>query len=85
MDVPREAFPAGVPLIPGTELQLQDKTGHPVYARIQSVSDQVIRLNMKHPLAGKTLDFAVTIAAVRAATEDEVAHGHVHTGDHRGG
>ncbi len=85
MDAPREAFPAGVPLIPGTELQLQDKTGHPVYARIQSVSDQVIRLNMNYPLAGKTLDFAVTIAAVRAATEDEDAHGHVHTGDRRGG
>ncbi len=80
MDVPREAFPAGVPLEPGTELQLQDKAGHPVYARIQAISDSVIRLNMNHPLAGKTLDFDVTIAAVRAATADEVAHGHVHTG-----
>jgi FKBP-type peptidyl-prolyl cis-trans isomerase SlyD len=85
MDVPREAFPDGVPLVPGTELQLQDKAGHPAYARIQSVSDQVLRLNMNHPLAGRTLDFEVTIAAVRAATEDEVAHGHVHTGDPSGG
>jgi len=85
MDVPRQAFPVGVPLIPGTELQLQDQTGHPAYARIQSVSDQVIRLNMNHPLAGKTLDFEVTIAAVRPASEDEVAHGHVHTGEHPGG
>ncbi len=82
MDVPREAFPAGVPLEPGTELQLQDRAGHPVYARIQGISDQVIRLNMNHPLAGKTLDFDVTIAGVRQATADEVAHGHVHTGEH---
>ncbi len=80
MDVPREAFPTGVPLNPGTELQLQDKAGHPVYARIQAVSEAVIRLNMNHPLAGKTLDFDVTIADVRPATADEVAHGHVHTG-----
>ena len=82
MDVPREAFPAGVPVVPGTELQLQDKTGHPAYARIQSVSDEMIRLNMNHPLAGKTLDFEVTIAAIRPATDDEVAHGHVHSGEH---
>ena len=85
MDVPREAFPTGVPLVPGTELQLQDRTGHPAYARIQAVPDEVIRLNMNHPLAGKTLDFDVTIAAVRPATEEEVAHGHIHTGDHPGG
>src|SRR5512142_927309 len=38
MDVPLEAFPAGVPLDPGTELQLQDRSGHPAYARIEAVS-----------------------------------------------
>ncbi len=80
MDVPRGSFPANVPLDPGTELQLQDRNGHPVYARIQAVSPEVIRLNMNHPLAGKTLDFDVTIASMRPATEEEVAHGHVHTG-----
>jgi FKBP-type peptidyl-prolyl cis-trans isomerase SlyD len=37
---------------------------------------------MNHPLAGKTLDFEVTIAAIRPATDDEVAHGHVHSGEH---
>ncbi len=82
MDVPREAFPAGVPLVPGTELQLQDKAGHAVLARIQSISDTVIRLDMNHPLAGRTLDFDVTIAGVRPATSEEIAHGHVHTGGH---
>lgn len=82
MDVPREAFPAGVPLEPGTELQLQDHAGHPVYARIQAISEAVIRLNMNHPLAGKTLDFEVTVTAMRPATPEEVSHGHVHTGEH---
>lgn len=80
MDVPRESFPANVPPAPGTELQLQDKNGHPVYARIQAVSPEVIRLNMNHPLAGKTLDFEVTIASMRPATDEEISHGHVHTG-----
>ncbi len=82
MDVPREAFPAGVPLEIGTELQLQDHAGHPVYARIDAISEVVVRLNMNHPLAGKVLDFDVTIAGMRPATPEEVSHGHVHTGEH---
>jgi len=31
-----------------------------------------------HPLAGKTLHFACTVTAVRVATAEELAHGHVH-------
>ena len=82
MDVPREAFPTDVPLEQGTELELRDQSGHPVYARVQDVSDENIRLDMNHPLAGKELHFNVTIAGLRPATEEEVSHGHVHTGEH---
>src|SRR5512141_1623780 len=82
MDVPRTAFPDNVPLEKGTELELRDQSGHPVYARIDNVSDQNVRLNMNHPLAGKELQFDVKIAGLRPATDDEVSHGHVHTGDH---
>ena len=31
-----------------------------------------------HPLAGKNLNFKVEIVGVRAATEEELSHGHVH-------
>lgn len=82
MDVPRDAFPEDVPLDKGTELELRDQSGHPVYARIDQVSDENVRLNMNHPLAGKELHFDVKIAGVRPATDEEVSHGHVHTGDH---
>src|SRR5512142_87451 len=73
MDVPREAFPDNVPLNKGTELELRDQSGNPVYARIDDVSDQNIRLNMNHPLAGKELNFDVKVADVRDATEEEVS------------
>ncbi|HEX8990716.1 MAG TPA: peptidylprolyl isomerase [Anaerolineales bacterium] len=82
MDVPRESFPTDVPLEKGTELELRDQSGHPVYARIDQVTDKNVRLDMNHPLAGKELHFDVKIAGVRAATADEASHGHVHTGDH---
>jgi FKBP-type peptidyl-prolyl cis-trans isomerase SlyD len=83
MDVPRNAFPDNVPLEKGVELELRDQSGHPVYARIDEVSDENIRLNMNHPLAGKELNFDVKIDDLRDATEEEVSHGHVHgAGEH---
>jgi FKBP-type peptidyl-prolyl cis-trans isomerase SlyD len=82
MDVPRAEFPPDVPLTVGTELELRDKGEHPVYARIATVSDDNVRLDMNHPLAGKELHFDVTIAALRPATAEEVAHGHVHAAGH---
>jgi len=79
MNVPRDAFPTNVPLEKGIELELRDQSGHPMYARIEAISEQNIRLNMNHPLAGKELDFDVRIANLRQATDEEVSHGHVHT------
>lgn len=35
-------------------------------------------VDTNHPLAGKTLTFDVEIVSVRAATEEEIAHGHAH-------
>jgi FKBP-type peptidyl-prolyl cis-trans isomerase SlyD len=82
MEVPRNAFPDNIPLKKGTELELRDQSGNPVFARIDAVTDESVRLDMNHPLAGKELHFDVKIAGVRPATEDEVSHGHVHTGDY---
>jgi len=82
MDVPRDSFPTDVPLEKGTELQLRDQSGHAMLARIDTISPDVIRLNMNHPLAGKELHFDVKIAGLRPATDDEVAHGHVHGNEH---
>ena len=35
-------------------------------------------VDTNHPLAGKTLQFAIEVLAVRAATDEEIAHGHAH-------
>ena len=35
-------------------------------------------IDTNHPLAGQSLTFDVEITEVRAATEDEIAHGHAH-------
>lgn len=45
---------------------------------VTAVSDEDVTLDGNHPLAGQTLVFNVEVTEVRAATEDELAHGHVH-------
>jgi FKBP-type peptidyl-prolyl cis-trans isomerase SlyD len=38
----------------------------------------MVDVDTNHPLAGKTLTFDIEVMSVRAATEDEIAHGHAH-------
>ncbi|MFP5492971.1 MAG: peptidylprolyl isomerase, partial [Bacteriovoracia bacterium] len=45
---------------------------------IMSMNDEEVTVDGNHPMAGKDLFFDVEITTVRAATEEEVAHGHAH-------
>jgi FKBP-type peptidyl-prolyl cis-trans isomerase SlyD len=50
-------------------------------ARIYSVTDitpEAVVVDANHPLAGERLWFKCTVKDVRAATRDELKHGHVH-------
>ncbi|MEW6030336.1 MAG: FKBP-type peptidyl-prolyl cis-trans isomerase [Chloroflexota bacterium] len=82
MDVNRGEFPADMPIKAGLEMELSDQNGQPLYARVESVEGDVVRLNMNHPLAGKELHFNVKVVALRAATDEERAHGHAHGAHH---
>jgi FKBP-type peptidyl-prolyl cis-trans isomerase SlyD len=82
VDVPREQFPADIPLEVGVEIQVTDENGTPMNARIDAVSDDSVKLDFNHPLAGKELHFDMKIVGLRAATEEENEHGHSHNGHH---
>ncbi len=78
VDVPRDQFPDTIPMEVGVALSVQDGNGNPLHATIQEVGEETVQLNFNHPLAGKELHFSVTIAGLRPATEEEMAHKHVH-------
>jgi len=45
---------------------------------VTEIEDGRAVLDGNHPLAGVTLVFSCTVSEVRAATAEELAHGHVH-------
>lgn len=77
-EVPREAFPQGVDLHKGMMFQAQTQDGDVVPLWIHAVETEVVVVDPNHPLAGVALNFSVEVLEVRAATEEELHHGHVH-------
>ena len=72
--VPRRALKGIADLKVGMRLQAG---GHHTVT-VTHITGDMVTLDGNHPLAGQNLNFEVEITAVRAATEEELAHGHVH-------
>ena len=71
--VPRTAF--------GTQeikVGIQYQTNQGGVVTVTKVGLSEITVDANHPLAGVELNFDVEVIEVRNATEDEIAHGHVH-------
>lgn len=62
----------------GNMLPMMDSEGHRLMGKVQEVALDHVRMDFNHPLAGKDLHFSGEVLAVRVATEEELAHGHVH-------
>ncbi len=62
----------------GNVLPMMDQSGNQFQGIVREISEDTVVMDFNHPLAGKDLNFSVTIVDVRAATEEELAHGHVH-------
>ena len=45
---------------------------------IRDIDGDQVTIDGNHPLAGQQLNFKVKVVSIRAASEEELAHGHVH-------
>ena len=70
-------FPEGIQVGMQFERATEDGDDEMVYTITDIEGDKVV-VDGNHPLAGPALVFNCTIADVRAATADELTHGHVH-------
>jgi FKBP-type peptidyl-prolyl cis-trans isomerase SlyD len=77
--VPKGQFDPTMDLVPGTQVMTQGDHG-PLVLTIVGVEGDTVYLDANHPLAGMDLDFSIQVVSVRAATPEEIAHGHVHSG-----
>lgn len=83
--VPLSEFPEGEELEVGTEFEFEDDDGEPVLATLIGLQGDQAVLDLNHPLAGETLHFEVEIRSLRAATREELKHGHPHGADGQSG
>ena len=75
--VPLKHIATRGPFAPGQMVVVNTREGGR-QARVLKVGHFNVDLDLNHPLAGKTLTFDIEIVEVRAATEEELAHGHAH-------
>lgn len=79
MTMPKSEFPPGVKV--GGQIQRPGPDGEFRYFFVTKIKGPVVLLDGNHPLAGEAMRFAFKVLEVRAATAEEIAHGHVH-GEH---
>jgi FKBP-type peptidyl-prolyl cis-trans isomerase SlyD len=77
-EVPRDAFQGVDSIEVGMQFEAQTGQGGTVPVTVTAVTDEIVTVDGNHPLAGKNLNFDVSIEDVRDATEEELEHGHVH-------
>ncbi|WNL37425.1 peptidylprolyl isomerase [Halomonas sp. PAMB 3232] len=70
----RTAF-SGAELAPGSRFQTEGEAG-PQIVTVLSVEGDSVRVDMNHPLAGRTLGYRVEVLDVRPASRAELAKGH---------
>jgi FKBP-type peptidyl-prolyl cis-trans isomerase SlyD len=78
---PRQLFPDNIEVGMQFERGSEDGKDDDALFTITDIADGKVVVDGNHPLAGISLLFACTVIDVRAATAEEITHGHVH-GDH---
>lgn len=74
---PRGKFPADVAV--GVQFEGRGaESGATLLYTVTDIAEDKVVVDGNHPLAGRTLHFDCRVTSVRAATAEEITHGHVH-------
>jgi len=71
MEMPKENVPENMDLKVGMAVQLTDQAGNPIPAIIAELTDGAVKLDLNHPLAGKTLVFDIEIREIGLTPNSE--------------
>lgn len=64
----------------GNVIPMMDNAGNRLNGKVLSVGKEAVKMDFNHPMAGRDLFFEGKITEVREATDEELTHGHVHSG-----
>jgi FKBP-type peptidyl-prolyl cis-trans isomerase SlyD len=71
----RESFPPDFEIKLGQTMRMRDNENNIFSGIATAMDEQTVEVDMNHPMAGKDLDFKVSILDIRPATEDEISAG----------
>ena len=77
-EVPKSMFEDDSQIAVGSQFHAQGPNGEMLVVTVMEVNDDNVVVDGNHPLAGVELNFDVMVVEVRDASEEEIAHGHVH-------
>ena len=77
IEMPRTQLPPSFRLVKDRPVQLNTADGRRIVAYVDDIGDDVVKMNLNHPLAGKDLLFKASVVSVRQATPEEVQFGQV--------
>ncbi|KAF2955075.1 peptidylprolyl isomerase [Marinitoga sp. 38H-ov] len=63
-ELPRQSFPPNIDEALGQTVQLGDQSGNVFLAKILEVTDEIVKMDTNHPLAGKDLTFEIEIVEI---------------------
>ncbi|MGE0097771.1 MAG: peptidylprolyl isomerase [Hydrogenophaga sp.] len=77
--ISKKNFPPGVKV--GGQLEGSNEQGERQVFTVTKIKGDTVYLDGNHPLAGEELTFSLKVMDVKAASAEEISHGHAH-GDH---
>ncbi len=85
VDLPKNIFMvdgkiADEMLYAGNQIPMSDAQGNRMMGIVKEVADDHVKMDFNHPMAGKTLNFAVEVISVRDVTPEDL-QGHCSCGD----
>ncbi|HEX5003445.1 MAG TPA: FKBP-type peptidyl-prolyl cis-trans isomerase [Bacteroidia bacterium] len=66
----------------GNIIPMNDREGNRLDGKVVEIGTETVKMDFNHPLAGHQLHFSGEVKEVRDASEEELSHGHAHTGEH---
>jgi FKBP-type peptidyl-prolyl cis-trans isomerase SlyD len=72
-------------LVAENVIPMMDSNGNRLMGKVISADAEIVKMDFNHPMAGIDLHFTGEVVDIREATEEEIAHGHIHQASSCGG